>query len=313
MSLDRRRFLEAAISTGAIAASGWSAAQAAPPQTAAVTVTALSANLHLIAGAGGNVVALSGPEGLLLVDSGSAEHSPALLQTLASFGGSRAPNTVLNTHWHPDHTGGNEALRRAGAHIIAHENTRLWMGTEIRETWQDRIYKPRPKEAWPTETFFYKTCQMSFAGEPIEYGYLPQAHTDGDLYVYFRGQNVLVTGDVLSVGSYPILDYSTGGWIVGMENATAKLLTLADAATRIIPGTGPVQTRQDLQAEHDMLSAVHTEMWKMMRDSLSARDMVAARPTAPYDARWGDPQLFIMNAYEGMYGHIAEYLGKGVV
>ena len=118
---------------------------------------------------------------------------------------------------------------------------------------------------------------------------------------------------VVSVGRYPVLDYCTGGWIVGMTNATQQLLALTDDHTRIIPGTGPVQTRTDLQAEHDMLSAVYTTLWKMMRESLSANDMIAARPTAQYDARWGNPDLFISNAYEGMYGHIAEYLGKGVV
>jgi cyclase len=314
MRVERRRFLQAAAAgVAGLTMSRWAAAGLLPSSAPPLAVTRLSDNLVMISGAGGNVVALSGPEGLLLVDCGAAEHSRRLQQTLATLPGGRRVHTVFNTHWHVDHTGANEFFRHAGANIIAHESTRLWMGTQIREQWENRIYQPRPREAWPTETFYYKSCKLTFAGEPIEYGYLPQAHTDGDIYVYFRGQNVLVAGDVLSVGRYPVLDYCTGGWIVGMTDATQQLLALTDDHTRIIPGTGPVQTRADLQAEHDMLSTVYTTLWKMMRESLSAGDMIAARPTAQYDAKWGDPGLFISNAYEGMYGHIAEYLGKGVV
>lgn len=293
--------------------SGWAGAGIFSRPGPPLTVTRLGERLVMISGAGGNVVALSDPQGMLLVDCGAPGYAHELQATLARLPGGRHVRTVFNTHWHPDHTGANERLRDAGAEIIAHENTRLWMGALIREPWQSRVFKPRPRRAWPTQTFYYKTCYTSFAGEPIEYGYLPQAHTDGDIYVYFRDQNVLVAGDVLSVGRYPILDYTTGGWIVGMVNATRKLLTLCNAATRIIPGTGPVQTRADLKAEHDMLAAVHETLWKMMRESFSPSDMIAAHATAPYDAKWGDPALFISNAYEGMYGHIAEYLGKGVV
>jgi glyoxylase-like metal-dependent hydrolase (beta-lactamase superfamily II) len=278
-----------------------------------LTVTRLSGNLAVISGAGGNVVALSGPEGMLLVDCGLAERSHELLETLGTLPGGRNIRTVFNTHWHWDHTGANERLRGAGATIIAHENTRLWLGSEIREEWQNRIYEPRPRQALPTQTFYYKSGSLTFGGEPIEYGYLAQAHTDGDIYVHFRGQNVLVTGDVVSVGRYPILDYCTGGWIGGMAAATRKLLTLADASTRIIPGTGPVQTRADLASEHDMLLAVHAKLWALMRKGLSASDMIAAHATADYDAKWGNSDLFIRNAYRGMYGHIAEFLGNGVV
>ncbi len=313
---DRRRFLQAVAGGAAgLSASRWAAAGlfAHERAEAPLTVTRLSGNLVVISGAGGNVVALSGPEGMLLVDCGAAEHSTRLLETLATLPGGQHIRTVFNTHWHWDHTGANERLRGAGAEIVAHANTRLWLGSMIREEWQHRVYQPRPPQAWPTRTFYYKPGAMTFGGEPIEYGYLPQAHTDGDIYVYFRGQNVLVAGDVVSVGTYPILDYCTGGWIGGMEDATQKMLGLCDAKTRIIPGTGPVQTRAEVAAEHDMLVAVHASLWKLMREAYSATDMIAAHATAKYDAKWGNPDLFVENAYRGMYGHIAEYLGKGVV
>jgi glyoxylase-like metal-dependent hydrolase (beta-lactamase superfamily II) len=311
----RRRLLQTLLGSTA----AWSLARfgipegfaAAPP--GALTVERLSDSVVLIAGAGGNVLSLSGPDGMVLVDCGSPEHAGELLKMLSSLPGGKSIRTVFNTHWHWEHTGANEVLRKAGADIIAHENTRLWLGTQIIEAWQDRTFPPRPPLALPTHTFYYKSSTLQFGDEAIEYGYLGQAHTDGDIYVYLRRQNVLMTGDVLSVGSYPILDYCTGGWIVGMLNATQKLLELSNDQTRIIPGSGPVQTRADLKAEHDMLAAVRDKLWELMRKGLSPSEIIAARASGDFDAKWGNPNLFLSNAYQGMYGHIAEFLGKGVV
>jgi cyclase len=311
----RRRLLQALIGGTAVCSLG---RFGIPESFAAATTDALrldrlSDSAVVIAGAGGNVLALSGPDGMLLVDCGSPEHSGELLKTLAGLPGGKNIRTVFNTHWHWEHTGANELLRKAGADIIAHENTRLWLGTQVIEAWQDRTFPPRPPLALPTHTFYYKSSTLQFGDEPIEYGYLGQAHTDGDIYVHLRRQNVLMTGDVLSVGSYPILDYCTGGWIVGMLNATQKLLELSNDQTRIIPGSGPVQTRADLKAEHDMLAAVRDKLWELMRKGLSPSEIIAARASGDFDAKWGNPNLFLSNAYQGMYGHIAEYLGKGVV
>lgn len=281
--------------------------------SAAPTVTQLSANVALLSGLGGNVVALSAPDGLLVIDSGAPEHSGELMKALAALPGGKNIRTAFNTHWHWDHTGGNEALRKAGAQIIAHENTRLWLGTEVIEEWENRIYKARPAQALPTNTFYYKSNQLSFGNESVEYGWLGQAHTDGDIYVYLRGQNLLMVGDVLSVGRYPVLDYCTGGWIVGMRDATQKLLDLSNEQTRIVPGMGPVQSRADLKAEHDMLAAMHDKVWELMRKGMSASEILAAKASGDFDAKWGNPQQFIASAYQGIYGHIADFLGKGVV
>jgi len=277
------------------------------------TVTPLSANVALLSGLGGNVVALSAPDGLLVIDSGAPEHSGELMKVLASLPGGKNVRTAFNTHWHWDHTGGNEVLRKAGAQIIAHENTRLWLGTEVIEEWENRTYKARPSQALPTNTFYYKSNQLNFGDEPIEYGWLGQAHTDGDIYIYFRRQNLLMVGDVLAVGRYPVLDYCSGGWIVGMRDATQKLLDLSNEQTRIVPGMGPVQTRADLKAEHDMLAAMHDKVWELMRKGMSASEIIAAKASGDFDAKWGNPQQFIASAYQGIYGHIADFLGKGVV
>jgi glyoxylase-like metal-dependent hydrolase (beta-lactamase superfamily II) len=304
---DRRVFLKtfvggaASLSLGARLA--WASSSAAP-----LTVTHLTDELLLINGAGANVVALSGPEGVVLVDGGDAAHSAALLATLRQATGGKPVVTAFNTHWHWPHTGSNEALRKAGIKIIAQENTRLWLTEPVNEEWENRTYPARPK-ALPTDTFYKGVQKLSFGNANIEYGYLPQAHTDGDIYVYFRDANVLVAGDVVAVGQYPILDYSTGGWSLGMANATKQLLDVVDDQTRIVPGTGPLQTKADLRAEHDMLATLHEDLWQLMRKGMGADDMIAAGATKKFDAEWGNSDLFINNAYRGLYGHMRELRG----
>jgi glyoxylase-like metal-dependent hydrolase (beta-lactamase superfamily II) len=141
------------------------------------------------------------------------------------------------------------------------------------------------------------------------YGYLGQAHTDGDIYVFFPGPNILMAGDVFSVGQYPILDYTTGGWIGGLSDACKTLLNTCDAQTRIIPGSGAVQARADLQAQADMCAAMRTRFVDLMRKGMGAKDMLAAAPTKDFDAEWGNPELFITNAYPGLWGHVRELGG----
>ena len=220
-------------------------------------------------------------------------------------------HTLFNTHWHWDQTGSNRTLGPAGTRIIAHENTRLWLGTEVFSKWQNRVYPPLPRDARPNQTF-YTTGTLAFGGEHIDYGYLPQAHTDGDLYVFFRNANVLVAGDVVAVGSYPVIDYSTNGWIGGLLDATKTLTGLADANTRIVPGKGPVQTRADVEAERDMLATMKLRLSQLLAQGMSVPDMLAAAPSREFDAHWGDPTLFISNAWPGLTQRARE-LGVNIV
>jgi glyoxylase-like metal-dependent hydrolase (beta-lactamase superfamily II) len=309
---NRRQFLQ----TLAGGAAGWSLAAAGlaglRPGVAsaadALNVTHLTDDLLLITGAGANVVALSQPEGVVLVDGGDAAHASVLASAIRQATGGRPVVTAFNTHWHWPHTGSNEALRKAGVKIISQENTRLWLTEPVIEEWENRTYPARPK-ALPTDTFFKGVKKLDFGKATIEYGYLPQAHTDGDLYVYFRDANVLVAGDVVAVGQYPILDYSTGGWTLGMANATKQLLDVVNDQTRIVPGTGPLQTKADLAAEHDMLATLHEDLWQLMRKGLGADDMIAAGATRKFDDKWGNPDLFVTNAYRGLYGHVREMRG----
>jgi cyclase len=281
---------------------GFSLSRAAFAQTS-LTTTKLTDNITLISGAGSNVLVLNTPDGVLMVDGGASERSADLLKLV----GGRV-QVLFNTHWHLDHTGSNELIAKTGAKIVSHENTKLWMGAEIISMWEHKTYQPRPKEARPNSTF-YTTGKTTFGKEEIRYGYLGQAHTDGDIYVFFPGPNILVTGDVFTVGGYPIMDYTTGGWIGGLSDASKTLAGLGDAQTRVIPGSGPVQTHADLQAQADMCAEMRTRFVGMMRKGMSAKDMLASAPTKEFDARWGDPQLFILNAYPGLWAHVREIGG----
>jgi glyoxylase-like metal-dependent hydrolase (beta-lactamase superfamily II) len=276
-----------------------------------IAATRLSDTLELVTGSGGNVLLLRTADGVLQVDGGDAQHSKELLKLVDAKSDARRVQVLINTHWHPEQTGSNALLGKAGTKIIAHENTKLWLGTEVDLKWQGKVYPPQPREALPTETIYTK-AKLVFGNETVEYGYLPQAHTDGDLYVFLPNQNVLVTGDVMAVGSYPILDWCTGGWISGMVNANKALLDMTDANTRIVPGLGPVQTRADLQAQHEMLSTMRGRLIDLLKKGMSVNDMIAQNPSREFDAKWGDPKLLIANAYPGMIGHVRE-LGGGIL
>jgi cyclase len=304
---DRRSFLKAAVAGAAGVSLSLRALARSEPEP--IVALPLSDNIVQITGAGGNVVAVTGPDGVLLVDSGLEERSKDLLKAVGKLPGGRHIHTLINTHWHWDHTGGNERLGKDKVKIIAHENTKLWLGADFYCDWQDnRHYTPRPKVALPTETF-YTSGQMTANGQDIVYGYLPRAHTDSDIYVFFPKANVLVAGGLVSVGAYPVLDYTTGGWIGGMDDASKALVGIANKDTRIVPGVGPVQTYADLQAQSEMLHTMHERLVDLMRKGIGTDDLAAHPPTEEFNAKWGDPQLFLANAYRGMWGHVRE-LGK---
>jgi cyclase len=302
----RRQFLELIVSGAAVASSPWLASA----QTAhgPLTITPLNDHLQLISGAGGNVLLVSSRDGLVLVNGGSTERSTELLKNVASQARGKRVTALFNTDWCADHTGSNEMLGAIGAQIIAHENTKQYLANDQFVEWQKRTYKAKPAGALPTKTFHTKDS-MTAGSERIEYGHLGQAHTDGDIYVFLPASNVLMAGDVLTVGRYPIADYTSGGWLGGMATATKTLLDLSNAETRVIPGSGPVQTRADLQAQYEMLNAMRDRFAKMMRQGMSANDMLAAGATKDFDATWGDPKLFVSVSYRGMWLHVRELGG----
>ena len=302
---DRRGFLRLLLGTAAFAPL---AATAAGQGHGDFGVTPLGDRARLVTVAGSNVVVLDGGGGLLLVNGGPAAHADTLLTAIAAGTGNKRLEVLFNTDWHPDHTGLNEAAGRAGAQMIAHEHTRQYLGAEFFVDWENRTYKPLPSKALPNKPFYTKGA-LTFGGERVEYGHLGQAHTDGDIYVFFQDSNVLVAGDVLGVGRYPIADYTTGGWLGGLANATKTLLDLTNDQTRVVAGRGPVQTRADLQAQHQMLTAMRERLTKMMRQGLGSEEMLASGVTKEFDERWGDPSLFVTTSYRGLWLHVRELGG----
>ena len=305
---DRRGFLRLSLGAAcASAACGGGLARLALAQSAtgAITSVELRDGLTRIAGAGSNVLLFNGNDGAVLVDSGSPDSAAGLVEHVTATLGDAPLDVLFNTHWHTGHTGANEPFGRQGAKIVAHENTRLWMSTEYHVDWQDRTYGPQPAAALPTETFFSSDPQpivLDLGGERIEYGHLREAHTDGDIYVFFRERNVIAAGGVVSAGAYPVLDYATGGWIGGLMDATQALIALSDGDTIIVPGAGSAQSREHLERQYEMVATVRERVETMMRQGRSAEEMLAAGVTADFDAAWGDNRnRFIANVYGGLW------------
>lgn len=313
-NISRRVFL----GTGLAGAAGVALAAAGEPApagnkaSATPAVTPLADHLFLVTGAGGNVLMLVGPDDMVLIGGGSPPHSRRLLKLAAEHARSDAVPTLINTHWHLDHTGANELLGKRGARIVAHENTKLWMEADFFVEWENRTYEPRPKAAVPNHTV-YESGELSCGKERVHYVHVPQAHTDGDLYAFLPESNVLVTGDLLHVGRYPVIDYSTHGWIGGYVEANQALLKVADAQTRVVPGMGDVQTRAALEAQLEMCLAVKNRLHQSFKQGNSLEEFITSAPTRDFDERWGgDPVPFLTMAYESAMGRLYQ-MGGGIV
>jgi len=247
-----------------------------------------------------NVVAHTGNGGVLLVDGGSARAADALMKAVASLPGSGPVHTLFNTHWHPEQTGLNEQIGKAGKTIIAHENTRLWLAADVTWPWNGQRFTRLPKIAQPNKTF-YTTGKL----DGLEYGYIPDApHTDGDMYVYFRQQNVLAVGDAMSGAGWPAVDWTTGGWIGGIVGGLQRLLTVVNDDTRIVPGRGPVLTLADLKTQYEMYAAIYERLSKLLNSGRGPSEAVAAQPTKEFDAKMGNPDEFVRRAFESLWAYV---------
>lgn len=273
-----------------------------PPSSLATS--SLGDDLFLITGAGCNVVAAAGPDGALLIDGGLEAYSSDLVKSSLEATRTQRVHALFNTHWHPEQTGSNERLGKSGALIIAHENTRLWLGRPIETDWLAQPYGPLSPKARPTKTT-YTTDTLTYAGRRIDYGYLQQAHTDGDLYVHFPEQKLLVAGGVVSNEGWPLMDYKTGGWIAGLVAAYDKLLQVAGADTRIVPANGPMMTRADLQSQRKMYFTIYDRLVKLLMKGTGADEVSAAEPAKEFAPQWGNPDPFIERSYRSLWGHYA--------
>lgn len=303
--VDRRGFLKSVVGGATAASLGTLPLARAQERRPSIEAAKLTDSLTLFTGAGANVLAARDADGLALVDGGLAARSPELLSRIQAATGLSQVHTLFNTHWHPCQTGSNERIGKQHATIIAHENTRLWLGYANPVPGQDRTYGPLPPYARPNKTFFYGTQEVTVAGEPVQYGYLLQAHTDGDIYVHFKKSNVLAAGGVVSGQGWPVIDVKTGGWIVGMVSGLETLLEVADDQTRIVPANGPVLTRAQLAQQHEMFATIASRLQGAIRKGLGPEEVVALNPTKEFNAEWGDPTQFTTQAFESLWGHFA--------
>jgi glyoxylase-like metal-dependent hydrolase (beta-lactamase superfamily II) len=289
---------------------GWAQPSATAPagiDPAPVATVALSDRITLIAGVPGNVLALSTDDGVVLVDSGAAAMANAVQQRL---GGARVL-TLLNTHYHADQTGGNALFGEAGAAIHAHEITRQWLSSDYYVPAEDRWVEAPPSAARPTRTFRTKES-MTAGRERIECGYLLEAHTRGDIYVYFRDSNVLAVGDVASPLRDPAHDWYAGGWLGGRVDALDDLLEIANADTRVVPAYGAVMTHAELKIERDMMWHLYERTSKLVNAGRSAEDLLEAGVLDEVDRKFEDPYRFLYDAAKGLWAHYTNFGGNVV-
>lgn len=300
----RRDFLKLATGTAALWTLGGATGTARAAPAAPLVQTPLADGLVLIRGAGGNVLALRGSEGLLLVDGGNAVRSSELLSTALKATGTRKLHTLFNTHWHPDQTGLNDRAGKDGARIIAHENTRLWLTRKLSTEWMAGSYGPFAPRALPNSSFYTRET-LAFDGQPIDYGHLGQAHTDGDLFVHLKAHNVLVAGGLVSTEGWPVMDWQTGGWIGGLVGGIDRLLKQANDSTRIVPANGGVITKAALQAQRDMYFTVFDNLVKLLVKGLGPDEVVALKPAAAFESTLGPSDVFVRASFKSLWGHYA--------
>jgi cyclase len=295
--LNRRRFLQIGATAGAAAmVPRWMNSQAptlpdrvlqgrAAAQNKPITTTKLYDNVYLLfQGVGGNMALQTGPEGNILIDSNFSTAVPKIREAIAAVSHD-SPDALINTHWHYDHTDGNEALHAAGFTIFAHRNTRERMSTAQSISFFHLVMPASPAAALPSITFD-QSMNAWHNGDSLDMVHFDPAHTDSDICVHFHNANVLHVGDIWFNGMYPFLDEATGGVIGGMIHASEKALAIADNGTKIIPGHGPMGSKADLQRYRDMLSATRDKVAAIKASGASEQEAIARKPTAEFDAAW---------------------------
>lgn len=274
-------------------------------QNAALETVRISDAMTLVMGPNANVLAADSGEGLILVDGGHESWADRMLASVEQSFPGKPVRALINTHWHEEQTGANRPLGERGVEIVAHENTALWLGTEIWVRWSDRKYPALPAAARPT-TSVYDPGRLTFGTRAVDYGWARDAHTDGDLFMFFPDENVLVTGGFVSNTTWPIIDWWTGGWTVGMLNGFDRLLEVANERTRVVPAAGPIMTFTELKTQHSMYLTVFERIHAMLVKALAVDEVLAAKPTAEFDAKFGDPTQFVTLALESTYLHLRD-------
>ena len=292
----RRRFLQASAATLGGALLPYSVRAQGP---ARISPTDLG-GAWLLQGAGGNVVAIPGPDGALVIDGGLRANADALLAAVKNVTGANRVHTLINTHWHPAQTGANEAVGRAGGVIFAHEKTKVALSNTVYSAvgFNSRV-AALPQTARPTRST-RGDGSLEFGGQQIDYGYMPAAHTDGDLYIHCPKMNLLVVGGVVSAEEWPLLDYKNGAWLGGRVRALERLADLVNPDTRVVAADGRVLSGRDIARHRNMYEALFATMIDYLNKGFGPEDAVAQNPLAPYTGEFGDPSGFLYGALRSM-------------
>lgn len=259
-------------------------------------------NLYAMIAEGGNLVVSVGKDGTFLIDDQFAPLTEKLITEIKKMGGD-IPRFLINTHWHYDHTGGNENLGKVGTLIVAHDNVRKRLSVNNKLTAFNAEVPASPKEALPVITFSTDTS-FHLNGETIHALHVHNAHTDGDTVVHFKNANVIHAGDVWFNGFYPFVDVEHGGSLVGMIEAATTIINMADDNTVIIPGHGLVGDKAELVAYRSMLGDVLVKLRKLKVEGKTMDEAVAEKPTQALDTVWGDgflqPDQWVRIIYSGL-------------
>jgi glyoxylase-like metal-dependent hydrolase (beta-lactamase superfamily II) len=253
----------------------------------------------LLQGAGCNVIALSSPDGALMIDGGLAANADALVAAVKNATRTTRIHTLINTHWHPEQTGANEAVGRGGGVIFAHEKTRTYLSNTVYSVTFTGRRPPLPEAARPTRTT-RGDGSMAFAGQQIDYGYMPAAHTDGDLYMLFPKMNLLVAGGVVSAEEWPLLDYRNGAWLGGRVRAFERLAGLVKPDTRVVPANGRVMTGSEIVRHREIYQKLFLTMIDYLNKGLGPEDAAERRPLKEYEQEFGDSSTFTYGAMRSM-------------
>jgi cyclase len=262
----------------------------------------LAEGVYMLTGSGGNLGLSIGKSGALVIDDQYAPLSEKILAAIKTL----TPDPVrfvVNTHWHGDHTGGNENMAKAGAFLVAHENVRKRMGSEQFIAMFDRKVPASPEAALPVVTFA-EAVTFHWNGDEVRAFHVAPAHTDGDTIVQFVKADVVHMGDCFFNGNFPFIDTSSGGKVDGIVAAADRVLGAISDKTRVIPGHGPVATKADLQAYRDTVKSVRDRVAKLKAEGKAKDAVVAAKPTAEFDAKWGQgfikPDVFVGLVYDSL-------------
>jgi cyclase len=260
-----------------------------------ITTTPLATGVSMLTGSGGNIGLSVGDDGAFIIDDQFAPLTDKINAAVAKLT-ARPVRFVINTHWHFDHTGGNENYGKAGAVIVAHDNVRKRMSVEQVNEYLKRTFPPSPAAALPVITFA-DSVTLHLNGDIVEVTHVAPAHTDGDVVVRFTKANVIHMGDLYMNGMYPFVDIASGGKVDGVVAAADKALAMANDQTKIIPGHGPLATKATLKEFRDVVATVRDRVRKEMSAGKSLAEIQASAPSKEFDAKWGNgfikPEAFV--------------------